>query len=85
MKRLAGLYIIILSILLASAGASAQVKVSGTVYDISRGYPLASVSVMSTSGHGTTTDSLGHYTIYANETDSISFSFLNILHTASVD
>ena len=79
MKRLAGLYIIILSILLLASGgdASAQVKISGTVYDISRGYPLPSVSVMTTSGNGTTTDSTGRYTINAHETDSIYFSFLN--------
>ena len=61
----------------AGGGAYAQVKITGTVFDISRGYPLPSVSVISTSGAGTTTDSMGRYTIYAKETDSISFSFLN--------
>ena len=79
MTRRAGIYIIILStIMLASTEQpAAQVRVSGTVYDISRGYPLASVSVISTSGSGTATDSLGRYTIFVHETDSISFSFLN--------
>jgi hypothetical protein len=56
---------------------AAQVKVSGTVYDASRAYPLPAVSVVSTSGQGTTTDSLGHYTIIVQESDSIVFSFLN--------
>ncbi len=78
-RTLAHLHIIILSILLlaCSGSASAQVKISGTVFDISRGYPLAGVSVISTSGAGTSTDSLGRYTIHVQETDSINFSFLN--------
>ena len=55
----------------------AQVKVSGTVYDISKSIPLQSVSVLTTSGHGTVTDSSGHYIITAYESDSIYFSYLN--------
>ena len=38
--------------------------------------PLVSVSVMSTGGTGTATDSLGRYSIYVRETDSIWFSYL---------
>ena len=38
--------------------------------------PLSSVSVISTGGTGTVTDSLGRYTIYVKENDSISFSYL---------
>lgn len=38
--------------------------------------PLASVSVMSTGGTGTSTDSLGRYSIYVRDTDSIWFSYL---------
>src|SRR3984893_2201832 len=65
-------------IFLSLAGHSmSQVKVSGTVYDVSRLRPIESVSVLSTSGHGTVTDSLGHYTLSVKETDSIYFSFLN--------
>lgn len=55
----------------------AQIKISGTVYDASRALPLPSVSVVSTGGNGTTTDSTGRYTIVVKESDSISFSFLN--------
>jgi len=51
--------------------------ISGTVYDASRSIPLQSVSVLTTSGKGTVTDSLGHYTIIVAETDSIYFSYLN--------
>ena len=38
--------------------------------------PLVSVSVQSTGGTGTVTDSMGRYTIYAKESDSIWFSYL---------
>jgi hypothetical protein len=51
--------------------------VSGTVYDITKKTPIEAVSVLSTSGKGTVTDSLGHYSIIVKETDSIYFSFLN--------
>ena len=57
--------------------AFAQVMVSGTVYDISRSIPLGSVSVLTTSGKGTATDSLGRYTIAVTAKDSIYFSYLN--------
>ncbi|MCW3081113.1 hypothetical protein [Segetibacter sp.] len=51
--------------------------VSGTVYDITKKTPMESVSVLSTSGKGTVTDSLGHYSLTVSEKDSIYFSFLN--------
>lgn len=57
--------------------ASAQVKITGRVYDISQYRPLEAVSVMTTSGLGTASDSLGRYTIIARESDSIWFSYLN--------
>ncbi len=57
--------------------ATAQIKISGTVYDISRKQTVSSVSVMSSSGAGTATDSNGVYTIVVRETDSIWFSYLN--------
>jgi len=54
-----------------------QLKVSGRVFDISKSIPLPSVSVLTTSGHGTVTDSLGFYIIEVTGTDSIYFSYLN--------
>ncbi|GEO09563.1 carboxypeptidase-like regulatory domain-containing protein [Segetibacter aerophilus] len=51
--------------------------ISGTVYDITKKTPIESVSVLSTSGKGTVTDSLGHYFITVSEKDSIYFSYLN--------
>lgn len=78
MRRLAGLRtIILISFIACGFGAWGQVKISGTVYDVSRALPLPAVSVISTSGNGTTTDSLGHYTIFVEETDSLVFSYLN--------
>ena len=61
---------------LLSFCAHAQYKVKGTVYDSSRIYPIESVTVLSTSGRGTMTDSLGRYQLEVGEKDSIWFSFL---------
>jgi hypothetical protein len=53
-----------------------QVQVRGKVFDMTQQVPLVSVSVQSTGGTGTVTDSMGRYTIYAKESDSIWFSYL---------
>ena len=52
-------------------------KIRGVVYDSSRSYPLEAVSVLSTSGKGTVTNSDGLYEIEVSEKDSIWFSYLN--------
>lgn len=54
----------------------AQYKVKGIVYDSSRLYRIESVTVLSTSGKGTVTDSLGRYQLDVSEKDSVWFSFL---------
>ena len=54
-----------------------QIRITGRVYDISKYRPLEAVSVLTTSGSGTASDSLGHYSIIVRETDSIWFSYLN--------
>ena len=57
--------------------ANAQfVTVKGTVYNMNRTKPLEAVSVVSSSGNGTITDSNGIYSIIVKESDSISFSYL---------
>ena len=56
--------------------AAAQIELKGTVYDRSQLIPLAGVSVLSTSGAGTATDSAGRYKIRMFKSDSISFSYL---------
>ncbi|NCI51971.1 carboxypeptidase-like regulatory domain-containing protein [Sediminibacterium roseum] len=53
-----------------------QVTISGTVYDISAKRPLEAVGVISTSGRGVITDSLGKYTITVHPKDSIWFTLI---------
>src|SRR5438105_3239336 len=63
--------------LIAAGGtAISQVQVKGKVFDMSQSVPLQAVSVMSTGGTGTVTDSLGRYMIVVHENDSIWFSYL---------
>jgi len=59
-----------------SQAAVCQIQVRGKVFDMTQQIPLSSVSVISTGGTGTVTDSLGRYTIYVKENDSIWFSYL---------
>ena len=47
------------------------------MYDSTRTYPLLSVSVLTSSGKGTSTDAKGRYEIEVKETDSVWFSYLN--------
>ncbi|MBC6491990.1 carboxypeptidase-like regulatory domain-containing protein [Flavihumibacter stibioxidans] len=54
----------------------AQVRISGTVFEMNKTFPLASVSVLTNTGRGTLTDSNGHYSIVVAEDDSIYFSYL---------
>ncbi|MCZ2458315.1 MAG: carboxypeptidase-like regulatory domain-containing protein [Chitinophagales bacterium] len=65
--------------LIEMTGASAQqlYTIKGTVYDSSRNYPMPGVSVLTTSGRGTSTNSNGHYEVTVMEKDSIWFSYLN--------
>jgi hypothetical protein len=63
-------------LLLTATAASAQYKVKGTVFDSSRLYRIEAVSVMSTGGAVTMTDTFGHYQINVAEKDSIWFSYL---------
>ncbi|MBX3256288.1 MAG: hypothetical protein KF862_19285 [Chitinophagaceae bacterium] len=51
-------------------------EVQGTVYDITQKYALPAVSVLTTSGYGTMTDSLGAYRVRVQTGDSIWFSYL---------
>jgi hypothetical protein len=74
-------HLIIFSFFIAFGGnvlkAQVQISIKGKVYDKEFMQPLASVSVLSTSGKGTATDSLGNYTLSISPTDSIWFSYLN--------
>jgi plasmid maintenance system killer protein len=55
----------------------AQFKLSGTVYDSSKINYVPDVIVANKSGIFTTTDSMGRYSIWVNEKDSITFTFRN--------
>lgn len=69
-------YLFFFTLILSVSGSFAQVKISGRVFDISGKVPLEAVSVLSSSGNGTVSDSDGRYTIVLNEQDSIWFSYL---------
>ncbi|TDH25190.1 hypothetical protein EXU57_13885 [Segetibacter sp. 3557_3] len=70
-------FAVLLACLAAVNGAKGQLAISGTVYDISKKNPIEAVSVLTTSGRGTITDSVGRYSIVVRDSDSIYFSFLN--------
>nr|WP_255539600.1 carboxypeptidase-like regulatory domain-containing protein [Longitalea luteola] len=74
---LKGYILLILLVFGSLAGlCQVQIQVKGKVFDMTQQIPLVSVSVMSTGGTGTTTDSLGRYSLYVRDTDSIWFSYL---------
>jgi hypothetical protein len=61
---------------ISTAGSlTAQLMISGTVYDSSRLNPVQDVKVLSNSGKFTYTDSTGRYKLPANENDSLSFIY----------
>ncbi|MCW3109595.1 MAG: hypothetical protein JWQ09_4101 [Segetibacter sp.] len=76
-RTLAKIFTLIFIICLQHIGYSQVITISGTVYDITKKTPIESVSVLSSFGKGTATDSLGHYSLTVSEKDSIYFSFLN--------
>ncbi|MGZ5286514.1 MAG: hypothetical protein ACXWV0_05535 [Flavisolibacter sp.] len=65
-----------LLLVLMGTNASAQYKVKGTVYDSSRIYRIEAVTVQTTSGRHTITDTMGRYEVDVTEKDSIWFSYL---------
>ena len=70
-------HIVIFFFLIALAQQTlAQYKVKGHVLDSSRIYPIEAVTVQSTGGHITMTDTTGFYTINVSEKDSVWFSYL---------
>lgn len=59
-----------------STTAIAQIAVRGRVYDQTLVSPLSGVSVLSSSGKATMSDTLGYYKLVLSEADSIWFSYL---------
>ncbi|CAN5231610.1 hypothetical protein BH20BAC1_BH20BAC1_27740 [soil metagenome] len=68
-------YTLFLFLILAPALSFAQATISGTVFDSTKLYVVPNVTVVSTSGQVTKTDSLGAYHIIANNNDSLSFVY----------
>jgi len=74
--------LLLITLLLFSSCIFSQEKtqpyliVSGNVFDITARRPLEAVAVLSSSGKGTITDSLGHYSLIVKNTDSIWFAML---------
>jgi CarboxypepD_reg-like domain len=68
--------LLLLCLLFARQDVSGQITIRGTVYNMYRTKPLDAVSVVSTSGKGTVTDSNGNYILVVDPEDSISFSYL---------
>lgn len=79
--RLQNFYILsffIIALLGSVNSADAQLyKIRGTVYDSSRNFPMEAVTVESSAGRGTSTNTEGYYEIEVSEKDSIWFSYLN--------
>ena len=70
------IFFLLLFLLAAVKETAAQYKVKGHVLDSSRIFPIELVTVQSTSGKITVTDTTGFYTIDVAERDSIWFSYL---------
>jgi hypothetical protein len=66
----------LITFLAGSRAWGQEVSIHGTVYNMYRTKPLDGVSVISTSGRGTSTDSTGGYIIVVDLRDSIYFSYL---------
>jgi hypothetical protein len=71
------LFSLLVLVIFSATHLQAQIKISGRVYDVSKYRPLEAVSVLTSRGFGTASDSLGHYSIIVSENDSIWFSYLN--------
>ena len=69
-------YLLVMGSVISGLAAIGQVKITGTVYDVTQSIAMPGVTVMGTSGAGTITDSTGKYTIRLPLTDSIYFSYL---------
>ncbi len=77
LKKISIQSILVILLIISVGVAHAQIKVSGTVYDSSRIYPMGQVSVLSSTGKGTVSDANGNYQIEVGEKDSVWFSYLN--------
>jgi hypothetical protein len=76
-KRLLLAAVVLLGCVCFSVEVNAQlITINGTVYDQTGRRPIEAVAVLSTSGRGTVTDSMGNYSITVPRKDSIWFSLI---------
>ena len=61
---------------LALPAFAQKAEVKGTVTDAESGQPLVGVTVIADSGAGTATDAQGHYALYVDAKDALSFDYL---------
>lgn len=73
LHKIFGLFILLVA--LHSLAIAQVVQIRGTVYERTERYGMAGVSVISSAGGGTVTDTLGHYSIRLTMKDSLSFSY----------
>ncbi|MDB5232300.1 MAG: hypothetical protein JWN76_3105 [Chitinophagaceae bacterium] len=64
------------SFFIANLAAAQKITIQGTIYDFLNRKPVEGVSVISNKGLGSTSDSLGRYSISVLKNDSIWFAFL---------
>jgi hypothetical protein len=77
LPKLPGIIVLATGLCLFVCPAVAQViEIKGAVYDGTQQYAMQGVSVVSTSGIGTKTDSVGRYKLMVPMSDSIVFSYL---------
>lgn len=77
MRRYLKIILLLLFTVSTTGFLTAQLIISGTVYDSSRLNPVLDVKVVSTGGKSTFTDSTGRYKIPVTENDSLSFIYQN--------
>ncbi|HVZ26270.1 MAG TPA: hypothetical protein VG842_09460, partial [Sediminibacterium sp.] len=69
-------FLILLSGGFIQKAVAQMITIRGTVYDITAQRPLEAVGVVSSSGKGALTDSLGHYALTVSMKDSIWFTLI---------
>lgn len=77
MRLFLKIHLLLLLGIVSGSRLHAQLTVSGTVFDSSRRNYVPNVQVQSTGGNSTRTDTMGHYKIVVNESDSLSFIYKN--------
>lgn len=76
LKHLYKIFIAAVFVSLFISTANGQLNISGTVYDVTKTIPVKEVNIKATNGNSTISDSNGHYSIFTNINDSLTFFYL---------